>query len=262
MIKCVLTIAGADPTGGGGIQADIKSFSALDVYGLSVLTALTVQDPSGVKEIYPVPNYFVAFQMEALVKAFDVKALKIGMVYQGAIIKEIVRLIKFYRLKNVVVDPIIRAGSGDRLLQDGALEVLKQELIPHADIVTPNTEEAGELIGKEVYDMSSMQDAAYQIYKMGAAHVLVKGGHLKGEIKDLFFDGRQYRIMEMTKGPENVRGTGCTLSAAIAAFLAKGLPVDEAVSKAQGYTQKVIHRAIDFGKGVLYPKHSMIRIRG
>ncbi len=259
MFCCALTVAGSDPSGGAGIQADIKTFSAHGVYGLSILTSLTAQGPSGVKEIYPVPPFFLRSQLEALAGDFQISAMKIGMLYQKATIKELAKLIRLYGLKNIVLDTIVWSGSGAKLLQEGGIEALKEELLPHATIVTPNLEEAGLLINKRVTDLDSMKEAAYQINKIGPQYVLIKGGHLEGDIKDIFFDGKEYTVKDMLRKQKNVHGTGCTLSAVIAAGLAKGLSPHEAVSKAQEYTQKVIHNAYDFGGDILYPNHKLRR---
>jgi hydroxymethylpyrimidine/phosphomethylpyrimidine kinase len=248
-------MAGSDPTGGAGIQADLKTFAAMGVYGLSVIACLTAQNSSGIQGVYPVPPLFIRSQLESLLEDFRIDAFKIGMVYQTDIIKELARLIREHGLKNLVLDPLLRASSGGDLLQEGGIKLLKEELLPLTTIVTPNLHEAGMLTGLEIKELDSMREAARRIHAMGPSFVLIKGGHLKGQIQDLFFDGKTCIMTPMERNPEEVHGTGCTLSAAITAGLAKGLTISEAIFKAQEYTQRVIKGAFSVGKGPGYPDH-------
>lgn len=255
MITYALTIAGSDPTGGAGIQADLKTFAAMGIYGLSVITCLTAQNSSGIQGVHPVPPLFIRLQLESLMEDFRIEALKIGMVYQTDIIKELARLIREHSLKNLVLDPLLRASSGGDLLQEGGIGTLKKGLFPLTTIVTPNLYEAGMLTGLDIKDLDSMREAARRIHAMGPGFVLIKGGHLKGQIQDMFFDGKTFIIKTMKRRSGEVHGTGCTLSSAITAGLAKGLNISEAISKAQEYTQRVIKGAFSAGKGPEYPDH-------
>lgn len=255
MACCALTIAGSDPTGGAGIQADLKTFAALGVYGLSVLTCLTAQNSSGVQGVHAVPAVFVCAQIESLIKDFQISAIKIGMVYQKDTIKGLSGLIRAHLLKNPVLDPIVSASSGGSLIQEEGLDALKEELLPISYMVTPNIPEAELLAGMDIKGLEEMKAAAHRIHIMGPKYVLIKGGHLKGRISDLFYDGNGYTVKSIDRHPNETRGTGCTLSAAITAGLAKGLPVSEAVSNAQEYTQSVILEGLSLGKGPLYPNH-------
>lgn len=255
MTKYALTIAGSDPTGGAGIQADLKTFASMRVYGLSVIACLTAQNSSGVRGVHPVPPLFISSQLESLLEDFRIDSFKIGMAYQTDIIKEIARLIREHNLKNLVLDPLLRASSGGELLKEEGIEVLKEELFPLATIVTPNLDEASILTGLNIKDLDLMREAARRIHAMGPGFVLIKGGHLKGPIQDLFFDGKTFIITAMERISGEVHGTGCTLSAAITAGLAKGLTISEAIFKAQEYTRRVIKGAFSVGKGPGYPDH-------
>lgn len=255
MTHCALTIAGSDPTGGSGIQSDIKTFAAIGVYGLSIVSCLTAQNSSGVQSLHPVTPLFIRSQFRSLVSDFRIDAAKIGMLYSKAVIREISSLIKASSLRNIVLDPVLKASAGGDLIEGGGLDALRSDILPLIDIVTPNLDEAGTLAGMEVKHQDEMKEAAFRIHQMGPAFVLIKGGHLEGSIQDLFFDGRGYTFTSMERIPDAVRGTGCTLSAAIASGLARGLSVSESVSKAQEYTQGVIRRAFRAGKGPLMPGH-------
>jgi hydroxymethylpyrimidine/phosphomethylpyrimidine kinase len=255
VIHCALTIAGSDPTGGAGIQADLKTFAALGVYGFSVITALTAQNASGVQGVHPVPPSFVEFQLKSLFEEFQISAIKIGMVYHPDTIRALARFIRQNGLRNLVLDPVMTASAGGDLLQKGGLDILKKDLIPLATLITPNLDEAGALVDFEVKDMDSMKDAAAQIHALGPAFVLIKGGHMKGRIHDLFFDGNNHVIIPVLRKPFNVRGTGCALSAAITAGLAKGLTISDAVFEAHAYIQRVIQAAFSIGNGPRYPDH-------
>lgn len=255
MTHCALTIAGSDPTGGSGIQADLKTFAALGVYGLSVVACLTAQNSSGVQSVHPASPAFVRSQFRSLITDFRIDAAKIGMVYKKEIIEEISRLIKAHRVKNLVLDPVVKSSSGGDLIKEGGVDALKTEILPLTTIITPNLEEAEQLTGLDVKGPDAMKEAACRIHQMGPRFVLIKGGHLKGRIQGLFFDGNNYTFISMDRNPNEVRGTGCTLSAAITSGLAKGLPVLESVRKAQEYTQGVIQGALRLGKGPLLPDH-------
>jgi hydroxymethylpyrimidine/phosphomethylpyrimidine kinase len=249
-----LTIAGSDSGGGAGIQADLKTFSALGVYGASVISALTAQNTKGVTAIHDVPAHFVAAQMDAVFSDLDVGAVKIGMVSQRAIIEAIAAGLERWRQSNVVLDPVMIAASGDKLLADDAIEVLKAALIPRALVVTPNLPEAAALLDAPIArNEAEMREQGERLLALGAQTVLVKGGHGSGpESVDLLIGSNTFaRLAADRIATENTHGTGCTLSSAIAAGLAKGLALSEAVGAAKRYVTDALLAAdrIKIGSG-------------
>ncbi|HKF10419.1 MAG TPA: bifunctional hydroxymethylpyrimidine kinase/phosphomethylpyrimidine kinase [Xanthobacteraceae bacterium] len=249
-----LTIAGSDSGGGAGIQADLKTFSALGVYGASVISALTAQNTRGVSAIHDVPAHFVAAQMDAVFSDLDVGAVKIGMVSQRAIIEAIAAGLERWRQSNVVLDPVMIAASGDKLLADDAIEVLKAALIPRALVVTPNLPEAAALLDAPIArNEAEMREQGERLLALGAQAVLVKGGHGSGpESVDLLIGPNTFaRLAADRIATENTHGTGCTLSSAIAAGLAKGLALSEAVGAAKRYVTDALVAAdrIKIGSG-------------
>jgi len=249
-----LTIAGSDSGGGAGIQADLKTFSALGVYGASVISALTAQNTKGVTAIHNVPAHFVAAQMDAVFSDFYVGAVKIGMVSQRAIIEAIAAGLERWRQSNVVLDPVMIAASGDKLLADDAIELLKAALIPRALIVTPNLPEAAALLDAPIArNEAEMREQGERLLAFGAQTVLVKGGHGSGpESVDLLIGPNTFaRLAADRIATENTHGTGCTLSSAIAAGLAKGLALSEAVGAAKRYVTDALLAAdrIKIGSG-------------
>lgn len=255
MIPCALTIAGSDPTGGAGIQADLKTFAAQGIYGLSVIAALTAQNSEGVHDVLPVTPAFFSSQIDALLADFRISAVKIGMLYSREIIESLVKEIKARRLPNLVLDPLIGASAGGMLIDVRGIEIIKRDLLPLVTIVTPNLHEAGVLAGIEAKDLDGMREAASVIKSMGPQHVLVKGGHLEGAITDILFDGREFMAIPHLRILKEVHGTGCTLSAAITALLAKGNETRQAVLDAERYVQGVIAHAFSFKRGPWYPNH-------
>jgi hydroxymethylpyrimidine/phosphomethylpyrimidine kinase len=253
MTAIALTIAGSDSGGGAGIQADLKTFSALGVYGASVITAITAQNTRGVTAVEDVSAEIVSAQMDAVFSDLDVKAVKIGMVSRRETIAAIADGLRRSG-KRAVVDPVMVATSGDALLRPDAVTALIEELLPLALVATPNLAEAALMTGRAIAeDEAEMARQAEAIMRTGAYAVLVKGGHLKGqEATDLFFDGDTLvRLPAARIETRNDHGTGCTLSAAIAAGLAKGLPLFEAVSAAKSYLHAAISSAdrLEIGQG-------------
>ncbi|MFQ6183861.1 bifunctional hydroxymethylpyrimidine kinase/phosphomethylpyrimidine kinase [Sinorhizobium meliloti] len=253
MTAIALTIAGSDSGGGAGIQADLKTFSALGVYGASVITAITAQNTRGVTGVEDVSAEIVSAQMDAVFSDLDVKAVKIGMVSRRETIAAIADGLRRSG-KGAVVDPVMVATSGDALLRPDAVTALIEELLPLALVATPNLAEAALITGRAIAeDEAEMARQAEAIMRTGAYAVLVKGGHLKGqEATDLFFDGDTLvRLPAARIETRNDHGTGCTLSAAIAAGLAKGLPLFEAVSAAKTYLHAAISAAdrLEIGQG-------------
>ena len=235
----VLTIAGSDSGGGAGIQADLKTIGANGCYGLSVITALTAQNTVGVSAIHGVPTQFVRQQMEAVLTDIGADAVKIGMLFSPELIVTVAEQLKKFAITNIVLDPVMIAQSGDKLLQDAAIDALKKHLIPMARIITPNLPEASVLLGREITSMDMVYDAAKELCALGCANVLIKGGHLGGEDSDdcLYLGERDEMIFLFAKriATQNNHGTGCTLSSAIAAGLAQGDTLISAVRKAKQY---------------------------
>ncbi|HEX9444796.1 MAG TPA: bifunctional hydroxymethylpyrimidine kinase/phosphomethylpyrimidine kinase [Candidatus Binatia bacterium] len=245
-----LTIAGSDSGAGAGIQADLKTFAAHGVYGTSVVTAITAQNTRGVTAIFELPPEIVAAELDAVLEDIGAGAVKTGMLANAAIIEVVAEKIRRYRLKNLVVDPVMVAKSGDLLLQTEAIEALKSRLIPLAAVVTPNLPEAEELTGIHGTRLKNMEEAARRIVGMGARSVVIKGGHRRGPAADLFYDGKKFRSFTAARiRTRNTHGTGCTFSAAIAANLARGEKLEEAVARAKGYMTRAIQKSFSIGAG-------------
>ncbi len=252
MTAIALTIAGSDSGGGAGIQADLKTFSALGVYGASVITALTAQNTLGVSGIHDVPADFVSAQMDAVYSDLNVRATKIGMLSQPATIEAVAKGLDRHKAKNVVLDPVMIAASGDPLLVPEAIDTLKRVLFPRALIVTPNLHEAGALLNEPMARTDDqMRHQAEKIRALGADTVLIKGGHREGpEAVDLLVDASgAKRLVSKRISTLNIHGTGCTLSSAIASFLAKGANLTDAVSLAKNYITEAIAAADKLGIG-------------
>src|SRR5262245_30941147 len=249
-IPKVLTIAGSDSGGGAGIQADLKTFAALGVYGTSVITAITAQNTVRVGAIFELSTDLVAAQIDAIMEDIGADALKTGMLANAALIELIAAKIRDHDLKNLVVDPVMVAKSGDLLLRKDALQALCTHLIPLAQVVTPNLPEAQELTRMKLTRTKEMEEAARRIIAMGAKSVVIKGGHRKGPAIDLFFDGKKIRPLRSPRiRTRHTHGTGCTFSAAIAAYLAKGKGIEDAVVLAKKYITQAIRKGFPVGSG-------------
>lgn len=250
-MKHVLTIAGSDSCGGAGIQADLKTFSAHGTYGMSVITAVTVQNTQGVFGCQDMTPEIIQGQMDAIFTDIEVSGVKIGMVSQIPTIHAIADKLIEYKVEKIVVDPVMISKSGFDLMQPDAKDALIKRLIPLAYLVTPNLPEAEVITGLTINDLPSMEAAARAIHKMGAKNVLIKGGHLEDDATDLLFDGETITTFKMERIPtKNTHGTGCTLSSAITANLAKGKSVVEAVQIGKDYITTAIKHSLDIGKGV------------
>ncbi len=249
-IRKAMTIAGSDSGGGAGIQADLKTFAALGVYGTSAITSLTAQNTLGVQGVHTAPPDFVALQIASIAADIGADAVKTGMLASAEIILAVAGALQKHGFSNIVVDPVMVAKSGDPLLADAAVETLVRCLFPLASVVTPNLHEAARLTGKRVETREDMREAARAVHGQGPAWVVVKGGHLKDTPCDLLFDGKDF--MEFP-GPRfdtpNTHGTGCTFSSAVAAFLAKGHPVPRAVELAKGFVARAIEGGLAVGAG-------------
>ena len=253
----VLTIAGSDSGGGAGIQADIKTISALGGFAASAITAVTVQNTLGVSGIHDIPCPIVAQQIETVLSDFSVKAIKIGMLNQEDLVEVIAQAIKKYRIENVVLDPVMVATSGDKLMQNSTVEKLKKDLFPLATIITPNLYEAGVLLNRKIASIEEMELAAVELGGFGCKSVLIKGGHLSdNEMTDVLWVNGEEETETHTFSvakihTKNLHGTGCTLSSAIAAFLAFGKNIPDAVHWAKAYITTAIEAGKDkkLGKG-------------
>jgi hydroxymethylpyrimidine/phosphomethylpyrimidine kinase len=246
----VLTIAGSDSCGGAGIQADLKTIMALGGFGMSVITALTAQNTLGIHDIYEISPEFVERQFESIMTDVGVDAAKTGMLANTGILKAVARMIRKYGIKKVVVDPVMAAKGGEALIRGEARETLIRELLPLAFVVTPNIPEAEVLSEMKITSTSSMKEAAKVIYRFGARNVVIKGGHLKGDAVDILYDGKKFRQFSAERIQKKVtHGTGCTFSAAIAALLAKGRSVSEAVEGAKTYITQAIKTSYGTGTG-------------
>lgn len=249
-IKTALTIAGSDSSGGAGIQADIKTMTCNGVFAMSAITALTAQNTTGVTAIQEVPPDFLKEQIKDVVTDIFPDAVKTGMVSSSALIKTIAESIREFNLKNIVVDPVMVATSGAKLISDEAIETLKKELLPLSTVITPNIPEAQVLYGSKITSEKEMQDAAEGISKKFNCAVLLKGGHNLNDANDYLFDGTEgtWFYGKRIENP-NTHGTGCTLSSAIASNLAKGISLAQSVKNSKDYISGALEAMLDLGKG-------------
>jgi hydroxymethylpyrimidine/phosphomethylpyrimidine kinase len=266
VIPNVLTIAGTDPTSGAGIQADLKTFSALRTYGLTVITALVAQNTQGVRSIHEVPEDFVGAQLDAVFDDVEVHAVKIGMLSRPEVIETVAAGLERHGAERIVVDPVMVAKSGDRLLRADAVSALRRRLLPLATLITPNLPEAGVLLDLEpARDEAGMIQMAEALRALGPRAVLVKGGHLAGEESiDVLDDGAEPLTLAAPRiATDNTHGTGCTLSAAIAALLARGLPLRAAVREAKAYLTEALRTSerlrVGHGHGPVHHFHALWR---
>jgi hydroxymethylpyrimidine/phosphomethylpyrimidine kinase len=264
----VLSIAGSDSGGGAGIQADLKTFAALGCYGMTAITALTAQNTLGVSGIHGVPPEMLKAQLCAVFDDIGVDAVKIGMLHAPDIVRTVAWALKHYKVQRVVLDPVMVATSGDRLITPMTVQVLVDELFPLATVVTPNLDEAALLLGRPIEAAHELEAAARDLVAMGAPAVLLKGGHLPGdEVADLLVSGAgaTQRLASPRIASRNTHGTGCTLSSAIAAHLALGEPLERAVEKARGYILQAIASGADVytgaGHGPLNHGHAPVAQR-
>lgn len=253
-MKKVLTIAGSDSGGGAGVQADLKTFSARGVFGMSAITALTAQNTTGVDGVYDIPAEFVELQIKSVMDDIGADAWKTGMLSNSAIIKVVANLAKTYHLKIIVVDPVMVAKSGDLLLKEEAKRALIDELIPVASLLTPNIHETSVITDIEINSYDTVKEAAKKIHKMGAKNVLIKGGHIEfaTDAIDILYDGKTFTEFSANRiETNNTHGTGCTYASAIAAELAKGQEIRDAIQIAKAYLTAAIDMAdnLNIGKG-------------
>jgi hydroxymethylpyrimidine/phosphomethylpyrimidine kinase len=257
LIPKALTIAGSDSGGGAGIQADLKTFSAFRVFGMSVITAVTAQNSVGVQGVENLPPAFVAQQLRSVLEDFGADAAKCGMLSTAPIVDAVAATLAELRVEKLVVDPVMVTKSGDTLLQPDARKALADRILPLALVVTPNLPEAEALAGIPVTEPSDMEEAARRIHALGPRYVLVKGGHLKGDdAVDLLWNGRDFtRFSTARIDSANTHGTGCTFSAAIAAGLARGQAMGDSIRSAKAYVTRAIREGFKAGHGVGQLRH-------
>ena len=245
-----MTIAGSDSGGGAGIQADLKTFAALGVYGASTLTAITAQNTVGVTAVHEIPTDVITAQIDAVLSDIGADAVKTGMLSSGAIIECVVEALKNHGVRQLVVDPVMVAKSGDSLLREDAVDTLRTRLLPLAAVVTPNIPEAEALTETKIVSDADVRRAAEAIVAMGARSVVVKGGHREGPATDLFYDGSDFREFTAPRiDTVNTHGTGCTFASAVAAGLARGMTVTESVALAKNYVTEAIRTSFPIGQG-------------
>ena len=249
-LPVALTIAGSDSGGGAGIQADLKTFAALGVHGTSAITAITAQNTMTVTDIFELPIEIINAQIEAIVRDLDVRATKTGMLASSQIIDAVAVAITKHHITNVVVDPVMVAKGGARLLRDDAIESLRKLLIPLAAVITPNLPEAEVILGRRVQSLAERRDAARDLVALGVRAAVVKGGHAESDVTDVYWDGSE--LVELTGErvkTVNTHGSGCVFSAAIAAGLAKGMKPLDAVRQAKEFISAAIEHSLEIGHG-------------
>jgi len=250
MKRTVMSIAGWDPSAGAGVAADLKTIAAHHLYGVGVITSVTAQNTTGVQAIYDLPMEFIAQEIESLTSDIEIHAVKVGMLGTARAANIVASLVHSFKLPNVVVDPVLRSTSGTALLERKGIAVLKEKLLPVAEVVTPNLDEASALTGMRVTDLRTMKEAARALVKAGARTAVVTGGHLGGRAIDVLYDGHRFSVYDSTKiETTNTHGVGCTFASAIACLLARGLPVPEAVDGAKRYVAKAMNHPYRIGKG-------------
>ncbi len=249
-MKTALTIAGSDSSGGAGIQADLKTMMAHGVFGMSAVTALTAQNTMGVAAVSASTPEFLAAQIDSVFSDIPPDAVKVGMVSSVALIEAIAERMRHYRVQKLVVDPVMVATSGARLLEEDAIGALQKKLLPLALVITPNLQEAEVLVGRSIRTRAEMEEAAKEIFAACGCAVLCKGGHSLGDANDLLYQGENLRWYEAERIENpNTHGTGCTLSSAIASNLALGYDLETSVGKAKEYVRGALSAMLDLGKG-------------
>ena len=249
-MKSVLTIAGSDPSGGAGLQADLKVFRAFGLHGLSVVAALTAQSTVGVARVLPVERDFLDEQLEVLLADIRPEALKTGLLYTSWAVELTAEKVRRHELRNLVIDPVTVSSSGACLVSDGTLDRMREELFPFARVITPNIYEASVLTGLNVEDEDGMEKAALALKAMGPEVIIITGGHLKNMTTDLFYDGETLQRLGSPKLHGEYHGTGCAFSAALAAALAQGDTPHQAALKAKDFVTSAIRNAYNPGRGM------------
>ncbi|WP_085993468.1 bifunctional hydroxymethylpyrimidine kinase/phosphomethylpyrimidine kinase [Oceanobacillus senegalensis] len=260
----VMTIAGSAAGGSAGIQADLKTFQELDVYGMSTVTAIVGRHPKTNKNVHPISIEAIEAQFATAIEQVGMDGLKTGMLFSKEVIETVARLMKETEIEKIVVDPVMVGKLDSKLLEDDAIEAMKDQLIPLASIITPNVPEAAVLLDdRPLNSVSDLKEAAVDLHKLGADNVLVKGGRLEGPAIDVLYDGDTITTYEAPRiDTVNTSGAGCSYSAAIAAYMAKGLPINEAVGKAKGYVTTAIEHGFSYTEMVGPTYHAAERKYG
>ena len=249
-MKKAFTIAGSDCSGGAGIQADLKTFSANGIFGMSVIVSVVAENTSRVISVEDISPEMIKNQIDAVFEDIEVDAVKVGMLSSEICMKTVAEKLRQYKPKYTVIDPVMVAKGGHALMKPEALEALKTEVIPLAYVLTPNIPEAETITEMSIESQEDVQEAAKKIYSLGAKNVLIKGGHLSGDAIDLLYDGKSFYTFTTERiNTKNTHGTGCTFSSAIAANLANGLTLNKAVEKAKTYITTAIEHSLSIGKG-------------
>jgi hydroxymethylpyrimidine/phosphomethylpyrimidine kinase len=249
-LPVALTIAGSDSGGGAGIQADLKTFAVLGVHGMSAITAITAQNTTGVTDILELPTSLIREQIKVVVEDIGVQAAKTGMLSSAAIIATVADAIEHHGIRNLVVDPVMVAKGGAKLLRDDAVAALRERMIPLAAVVTPNLPEAEVLLGRTIQSLDERRAAARDLVAMGARFAVIKGGHAESDVTDVLFDGSQLTELTAERIPtSNTHGSGCVFSAAIAAWIARGVDPVQAVREAKTFITHAIASSLEIGHG-------------
>lgn len=250
LMKAALTIAGSDPTGGAGLQADLRVFKSFGVHGLSVTAALTAQNTEGVSLILPADKDLFTSQIDVLLRDIMPDAVKTGMLYSKWAVDIAAERIRKYSLKNLVVDPVTVSSSGTSLVENGTLDAIREQLFPLAEVITPNIYEASVLTGMNIENITDMEESAKRLKEMGPKNVIITGGHLEKLALDLYYDGLNFHRIESVKSEGEYHGTGCAFSAAITALLANGHTTIESARRAKEFINGAIRKAYHLGKGM------------
>lgn len=247
----ILSIAGFDPSSGAGITADIKTIAALGCYGLSCITALTVQSTQGVKQVEPMEGKMIAATLKELTLDFSIAAVKIGMLGSSEAVRTVAAFLKRHSLRNVVLDPVLKSSSGADLLPNDGMKILKNHLLPLADVITPNVDEASALAAIAIHQAGDMEAVAKRLHELGAKNVVITGGHLDPPVDLLSWNsGKQHRAFTHKKiATQSTHGTGCAFSTALACNLAKGKTLADAVRQAKQYVTSALQHAVPIGRG-------------
>jgi hydroxymethylpyrimidine/phosphomethylpyrimidine kinase len=258
MIKRALTIAGSDASGGAGIEADLKTFQAFDVYGSAAITAVVAENTTGVQGIFPIPPDFIGLQIESVLDDIGADAIKLGMLFDENIIEVVAQKLNKYKAVNIVVDPVMRAKNGDALLKEEAQEALIKLIFPLSTAVTPNIHEAEAIAGGKIENDSDLSNALKEIKAKGPKNVIIKGGHYGEDAVDYFYDGKDITPIPGKRIKTNsTHGTGCTFSSALTALIARGFSPLEAAKKAKLFIEKAIETAPKVGKGFGPVNHNL-----
>ena len=248
--KIALTIAGSDPSGGAGFQADLRTFQSMGVYGISIPSVLTAQNTRGVSGIHELSVSFISEQLDTLLEDIRPDAMKTGMLYSAGAVQAVADKVNHYSLSNLVIDPVTVSSTGVMLIEEKAVDVMKGDLLPLAKVITPNIHEAELITGSKVRDEAGMKEAAVTLRSLGPEVVVITGGHLKDRALDLFFDGEEFLMLENEMLEGEYHGTGCVFSAAVTACIALGLNAKEAFIKAKDVTFTAMKNSYDPGKGM------------